>query len=191
MKTQLKEVTEFELNLPDFIRGAIEANHSGSEFSITDKQIVANYVNEKANEAAASRGYSVTEDEIDETLAKEYTSRAEWLLERLSASYVSNIVKRHMLKVHDKAVSVKINRDPVDGVTITITELSGDEADKIIGEAKQGKRDRKRKGVMEVFNSKVESFRIDLREFEDSGIKVSDLNKLVEQFRSHLINEEK
>ena len=42
-----------------------------------------------------------------------------------------------------------------------------------------------------MFNAKVEAFRIDLRDFEGSNISVSDLNKLVEQFRSHLLDEEK
>lgn len=191
MKTQLKEVTEFELNLPDYIRKAIENHHSGSEFSITGKQMVAIYVHEQAEIVKVTQDIELTEDQIDEAIINEYTSRSAWLLERLTASYVSNIIKRHMLKVHNKAVSVRINRDQVDGVTIFITKLEGEEAEKVIGEAKQGKRGRKRKSIADVFNAKVEAFRIDLREFEGSNISVSDLNKLVEQFRAHLLGEEK
>lgn len=191
MKTQLKEVTEFELNLPDYIRKAIEKHQSGNEFSITGKQMVEVYVNEQAEIVKATQGVELNDDQIDEAVVNEYTSRSAWLLERLTASYVSNIIKRHMLKVHNKAVSVRINRDQVDGVTIFITELEGEEAEKVIGEAKQGKRGRKRKSIADVFNAKVEAFRIDLRDFEGSNISVSDLNKLVEQFRSHLLDEEK
>ena len=191
MKTQLKEVTEFELNLPDYIRKAIEIHQSGNEFSITGKQMVEVYVNEQAEIVKATQGVELDDDQIDEAVVNEYTSRSAWLLERLTASYVSNIIKRHMLKVHNKAVSVRINRDQVDGVTIFITELEGEEAEKVIGEAKQGKRGRKRKSIADVFNAKVEAFRIDLRDFEGSNISVSDLNKLVEQFRSHLLDEEK
>lgn len=191
MKTQLKEVTEFELNLPDYIRKAIEKHQSGNEFSITGKQMVEVYVNEQAEIVKATQGVELDEDQIDEAVVNEYTSRSAWLLERLTASYVSNIIKRHMLKVHNKAVSVRINRDQVDGVTIFITELEGEEAEKAIGEAKQGKRGRKRKSISDVFNAKVEAFRIDLRDFEGSNISVSDINKLVEQFRSHLLDEEK
>lgn len=191
MKTQLKEVTEFELNLPDYIRKAIEIHQSGNEFSITGKQMVEVYVNEQAEIVKATQGVELNDDQIDEAVVNEYTSRSAWLLERLTASYVSNIIKRHMLKVHNKAVSVRINRDQVDGVTIFITELEGEEAEKVIGEAKQGKRGRKRKSIADVFNAKVEAFRIDLRDFEGSNISVSDLNKLVEQFRSHLLDEEK
>lgn len=191
MKTQLKEVTEFELNLPDYIRKAIEIHQSGGEFSVTGKQMVEVYVNEQAEIVKATQGVELNDDQIDEAVVNEYTSRSAWLLERLTASYVSNIIKRHMLKVHNKAVSVRINRDQVDGVTIFITELEGEEAEKVIGEAKQGKRGRKRKSIADVFNAKVEAFRIDLRDFEGSNISVSDLNKLVEQFRSHLLDEEK
>lgn len=191
MKTQLKEVTEFELNLPDYIRKAIKNHHSGSEFSITGKQMVAIYVNEQAEIVKVTQGVELTEDQIDDAIANEYISRSAWLLERLTASYVSNIIKRHMLKVHNKAVSVRINRDQVDGVTIFIAKLEGEEAEKVIGEAKQGKRGRKRKSISDVLNAKVEAFRIDLREFEGSNISVSDLNKLVEQFRAHLLDEEK
>lgn len=191
MKTKLKEVTEFELNLPDYIRKAIEIHQSGDEFSITGKQMVEVYVNEQAEIVKATQGVELNDDQIDEAVVNEYTSRSAWLLERLTASYVSNIIKRHMLKVHNKAVSVRINRDQVDGVTIFITELEGEEAEKVIGEAKQGKRGRKRKSIADVFNAKVEAFRIDLRDFEGSNISVSDLNKLVEQFRSHLLDEEK
>lgn len=191
MKTQLKEVTEFELNLPDYIRKAIEIHQSGNEFSITGKQMVEVYVNEQAEIVKATQGVELDDDQIDEAVVNEYTSRSAWLLERLTASYVSNIIKRHMLKAHNKAVSVRINRDQVDGVTIFITELEGEEAEKAIGEAKQGKRGRKRKSIADVFNAKVEAFRIDLRDFEGSNISVSDLNKLVEQFRSHLLDEEK
>lgn len=191
MKTQLKEVTEFELNLPDYIRKAIEIHQSGNEFSVTGKQMVEVYVNEQADIVKATQGVELNDDQIDEAVVSEYTSRSAWLLERLTASYVSNIIKRHMLKVHNKAVSVRINRDQVDGVTIFITELEGEEAEKVIGEAKQGKRGRKRKNIADVFNAKVEAFRIDLRDFEGSNISVSDLNKLVEQFRSHLLDEEK
>lgn len=191
MKTQLKEVTEFELNLPDYIRKAIEIHQSGNEFSITGKQMVEVYVHEQAEIVKATQGVELDEDQIDEAVVNEYTSRSAWLIERLTASYVSNIIKRHMIKVHSKAVSVRINRDQVDGVTIFITELEGEEAEKVIGEAKQGKRGRKRKSIADVFNAKVEAFRIDLREFEGSNISVSDLNKLVEQFRSHLLDEEK
>lgn len=191
MKTQLKEVTEFELNLPDYIRKAIEIHQSGDEFSITGKQMVEVYVNEQAEIVKATQGVELNDDQIDEAVVNEYTSRSAWLLERLTASYVSNIIKRHMLKVHNKAVSVRINRDQVDGVTIFITELEGEEAEKVIGEAKQGKRGRKRKSIADVFNAKVGAFRIDLRDFEGSNISVSDLNKLVEQFRSHLLDEEK
>lgn len=191
MKTQLKEVTEFELNLPDYIRKAIEIHQSGDEFSITGKQMVEVYVNEQAEIVKATQGVELNDDQIDEAVVNEYTSRSAWLLERLTASYVSNIIKRHMLKVHSKAVSVRINRDQVDGVTIFIAELKGEEAEKVIGEAKQGKRGRKRKSITDVFNAKVEAFRIDLRDFEGSNISVSDLNKLVEQFRSHLLDEDK
>lgn len=191
MKTQLKEVTEFELNLPDYIRKAIEINQSGDEFSITGKQMVEVYVNEQAEIVKATQGVELNDDQIDEAVVNEYISRSAWLLERLTASYVSNIIKRHMLKVHSKAVSVRINRDQVEGVTIFIAELEGEEAEKVIGEAKQGKRGRNRKSIADVFNAKVEAFRIDLREFEGSNISVSDLNKLVEQFRSHLLDEEK
>lgn len=191
MKTQLKEVTEFELNLPDYIRKAIEIHQSGNDFSVTGKQMVEVYVNEQAEIVKATQGVELNDDQIDEAVVNEYTSRSAWLLERLTASYVSNIIKRHMLKVHNKAVSVRINRDQVDGVTIFITELEGEEAEKVIGEAKQGKRGRKRKSIADVFNAKVEAFRIDLRDFEGSNISVSDLNKLVEQFRSHLLDEEK
>lgn len=191
MKTQLKEVTEFELNLPDYIRKAIEIHQSGDEFSITGKQMVEVYVNEQAEIVKATQGVELDDDQIDEAVVNEYTSRSAWLLERLTASYVSNIIKRHMLKVHSKAVSVRINRDQVDGVTIFIAELEGEEAEKVIGEAKQGKRGRKRKSITDVFNAKVEAFRIDLRDFEGSNISVSDLNKLVEQFRSHLLDEDK
>lgn len=191
MKTQLKEVTEFELNLPDYIRKAIEIHQSGNDFSVTGKQMVEVYVNEQAEIVKATQGVELNDDQIDEAVVNEYTSRSAWLLERLTASYVSNIIKRHMLKVHSKAVSVRINRDQVDGVTIFITELEGEEAEKVIGEAKQGKRGRKRKSIADVFNAKVEAFRIDLREFEGSNISVSDLNKLVEQFRAHLLDEEK
>lgn len=191
MKTQLKEVTEFELNLPDYIRKAIEIHQSGNDFSITGKQMVEVYVNEQAEIVKATQGVELNDDQIDEAVVNEYTSRSAWLLERLTASYVSNIIKRHMLKVHNKAVSVRINRDQVDGVTIFITELEGEEAEKVIGEAKQGKRGRKRKSIADVFNAKVEAFRIDLRDFEGSNISVSDLNKLVEQFRSHLLDEDK
>ena len=191
MRTQPKEVTEFELNLPDYIRKAIEIHQSGNEFSITGKQMVEAYVNEQAEIVKATQGVDLDDDQIDEAVVNEYTSRSAWLLERLTASYVSNIIKRHMLKVHNKAVSVRINRDQVDGVTIFITELEGEEAEKVIGEAKQGKRGRKRKSIADVFNAKVEAFRIDLRDFEGSNISVSDLNKLVEQFRSHLLDEDK
>lgn len=191
MKTQLKEVTEFELNLPDYIRKAIEIHQSGDHFAITGKQMVEVYVHEQAEIVRATQGVDLDEDQIDEAVVNEYTSRSAWLLERLTASYVSNIIKRHMLKVHNKAVSVRINRDQVDGVTIFITELEGEEAEKVIGEAKQGKRGRKRKSISDVFNAKVEAFRIDLRDFEGSNISVSDLNKLVEQFRSHLLDEDK
>lgn len=191
MKTQLKEVTEFELNLPDYIRKAIEIHQSGNEFSVTGKQMVEVYVNEQAEIVKATQGVELNDDQIDEAVVNEYTSRSAWLLERLTASYVSNIIKRHMLKVHNKAVSVRINRDQVDGVTIFITELEGEEAEKAIGEAKQGRRGRKRKSIADAFNAKVEAFRIDLRDFEGSNISVSDLNKLVEQFRSHLLDEEK
>lgn len=191
MKTQLKEVTEFELNLPDYIRKAIEIHQSGNDFSVTGKQMVEVYVNEQAEIVKATQGVELNDDQIDEAVVNEYTSRSAWLLERLTASYVSNIIKRHMLKVHNKAVSVRINRDQVDGVTIFITELEGEEAEKAIGEAKQGKRGRKRKSIADVFNARVEAFRIDLRDFEGSNISVSDLNKLVEQFRSHLLDEEK
>ena len=191
MKTQLKEVTAFELNLQDYIRKAIEIHQSGNEFSITGKQMVEVYVNEQAEIVKATQGVELNDDQIDEAVVNEYTSRSAWLLERLTASYVSNIIKRHMLRVHNKAVSVRINRDQVDGVTIFITELEGEEAEKAIGEAKQGKRGRKRKSIADVFNAKVEAFRIDLRDFEGSNISVSDLNKLVEQFRSHLLDEEK
>lgn len=191
MKAQLKEVTEFELNLPDYIRKAIEIHQSGNEFSVTGKQMVEVYVNEQAEIVKATHGVELNDDQIDEAVVNEYTSRSAWLLERLTASYVSNIIKRHMLKVHNKAVSVRINRDQVEGVTIFIAELEGEEAEKVIGEAKQGKRGRKRKSIADVFNSKVEAFRIDLREFEGSNISVSDLNKLVEQFRAHLLDEEK
>lgn len=191
MKTHLKEVTEFELNLPDYIRKAIEKRQSGNHFAITGKQMVEVYVHEQAEIVRVTQGVELDEDQIDEAVVNEYTSRSAWLIERLTASYVSNIIKRHMLKVHSKAVSVRINRDQVDGVTIFITELEGEEAEKVIGEAKQGKRGRKRKSIADVFNAKVEAFRIDLREFEGSNISVSDLNKLVEQFRSHLLDEEK
>lgn len=191
MRTQPKEVTEFELNLPDYIRKAIEIHQSGNEFSITGKQMVEVYVNEQAEIVKATQGVELDDDQIDEAVVNEYTSRSAWLLERLTASYVSNIIKRHMLKVHNKAVSVRINRDQVDGVTIFITELEGEEAEKVIGEAKQGKRGRKRKSIADVFNVKVEAFRIDLRDFEGSNISVSDLNKLVEQFRAHLLDEER
>lgn len=191
MKTQLKEVTEFELNLPDYIRKAIEKHQSGNNFAITGKQMVEVYVHEQAEIVKATQGVELDDDQIDEAIVNEYTSRSAWLIERLTASYVSNIIKRHMLKAHNKAVSVRINRDQVDGVTIFITELEGEEAEKAIGEAKQGKRGRKRKSIADVFNAKVEAFRIDLREFEGSNISVSDLNKLVEQFRSHLLDEEK
>lgn len=191
MKTQLKEVTEFELNLPDYIRKAIEKHQSGNHFAITGNQMVAIYVHEQAEIVKVTQNVELTEDQIDDAIANEYISRSAWLLERLTASYVSNIIKRHMLKVHNKAVSVRINRDPIEGVIIFITELEGEEADKVIGEAKQGKRGRKRKSIADVFNAKVEAFRIDLREFEGSNISVSDLNKLVEQFRAHLLDEEK
>lgn len=191
MKTQLKEVTEFELNLPDYIRKAIEKHQSGNHFAITGKQMVEVYVHEQAEIVKATQGVELDEDQIDEAVVNEYTSRSAWLIERLTASYVSNIIKRHMLKVHSKAVSVRINRDQVEGVTIFIAELEGEEAEKVIGEAKQGKRGRKRKSISDVFNAKVEAFRIDLRDFEGSNISVSDLNKLVEQFRSHLLDEEK
>lgn len=191
MKTQLKEVTGFELNLPDYIRKAIEIHQSGNEFSITGKQMVEVYVNEQAEIVKATQGVELNDDQIDEAVVNEYTSRSAWLIERLTASYVSNIIKRHMLKVHSKAVSVRINRDQVDGVTIFIAKLEGEEAEKAIGEAKQGKRGRKRKSISDVFNAKVEAFRIDLRDFEGSNISVSDLNKLVEQLRSHLLDEEK
>lgn len=191
MKTQLKEVTEFELNLPDYIRKAIEKHQSGNHFAITGKQMVEVYVHEQAEIVKATQGVELDEDQIDEAVVNEYTSRSAWLIERLTASYVSNIIKRHMLKVHSKAVSVRINRDQVEGVTIFIAELEGEEAEKVIGEANQGKRGRKRKSIADVFNAKVEAFRIDLREFEGSNISVSDLNKLVEQFRSHLLDEEK
>lgn len=191
MKTQLKEVTEFELNLPDYIRKAIEKHQSGNNFEITGKQMVELYVHEQAEIVRVTQGVELDEDQIDEAVVNEYTSRSAWLIERLTASYVSNIIKRHMLKVHGKAVSVRINRDQVEGVMIFIAELEGEEAEKVIGEAKQGKRGRKRKSISDVFNAKVEAFRIDLRDFEGSNISVSDLNKLVEQFRSHLLDEEK